>query len=70
MRIPLAYVGHTLAAGNVLRVTVSGTEFPILDPNPNTGEPIATATRMQPSEIRIHHDPEYPSRIELPILEL
>ena len=70
VRIPLAYVGHTLAAGNVLRVTVSGTEFPMLDPNPNTGEPIATATRMQTSEIRIHHDSAYPSRVELPIVEL
>ena len=70
VEIPLAYVGHTLAAGHVLRVTVSGTEFPILDPNPNTGEPIATATRMQTSEIRIHHDSEHPSRVELPIVEL
>ncbi len=70
VEIPLAYVGHTLAAGNVLRVTVSGTEFPILDPNPNTGEPIATATRMQTSEIRIHHDAENPTRIELPIVSL
>ena len=70
VEIPLAYVGHTLAAGNVLRVTVSGTEFPILDPNPNTGEPIATATRMQTSEIRIHHDSEHPSRVELPVVEL
>ena len=70
VEIPLAYVGHTLAAGNVLRVTISGTEFPILDPNPNTGEPIATATRMQTSEITIHHDSERPSRVELPVLEL
>ena len=70
VEIPLAYVGHTLAAGNVLRVTISGTEFPILDPNPNTGEPIATATRMQTSEIRIHHDSHHPSRVELPIVNL
>ena len=70
VEIPLAYVGHTLAEGNVLRVTISGTEFPILDPNPNTGEPIATATRMQTSEIRIHHDSEHPSRVELPVVEL
>ena len=70
VEIPLAYVGHTLAAGNVLRVTISGTEFPILDPNPNTGEPIATATRMQTSEIRIHHDSHHPSRVELPIVDL
>ena len=70
VEIPLAYVGHTLAAGNRLRVTISGTEFPILDPNPNTGEPIATATRMQTSDIRIHHDSKHPSRVELPIVNL
>ncbi len=70
VEIPLAYVGHTLAAGNVLRVTVSGTEFPVLDPNPNTGEPIATAVRVQTSEIRIHHDEQHPSRIELPVVGL
>ena len=70
VQVPLAYVGHTLAAGNALRVTVSGTEFPVLDPNPNTGEPIATATRMQVSQIGIHHDEQRLSRVELPVVDL
>ena len=70
VEVPLAYVGHTLAVGNVLRVTVSGTEFPVLDPNPNTGEPIATATRMQVSQISIHHDEQRLSRVELPVVDL
>ena len=70
VQVPLAYVGHTLAVGNALRVTVSGTEFPVLDPNPNTGEPIATATRMQVSQIDIHHDEQRLSRVELPVVDL
>ena len=70
VEVPLAYVGHTLAVGNVLRVTVSGTEFPVLDPNPNTGEPIATATQMQVSQIGIHHDEQRLSRVELPVVDL
>ena len=70
VEVPLAYVGHTLAVGNVLRVTVSGTEFPVLDPNPNTGEPIATATRMQVRQIDIHHDEQRLSRVELPVIDL
>ena len=41
-----------------------------MDPNPNTGEDIATAVTMQKSEITIHHDAKHPSHIELPVVEL
>ena len=70
VEIPMAYAAHTLAAGNRLRFTVSATEFPMLDPNPNTGEKIATAVRMQVSDLTIHHNAGYPTRIELPVVDL
>ena len=51
--LPLAYIGHTVPAGHRLRVVVTGTAFPMFDPNPNTGEPIATATRMQKATVQL-----------------
>jgi len=57
-------------AGHRLRVGVSGTAFPYFDPNPNTGEPIATATRMQRSTVRLFHDEGRPSYVTLPVVEL
>jgi putative CocE/NonD family hydrolase len=70
VEIPIAYIGHSLAAGNRLRLTISGTAYPLMDPNPNTGEDIASAVRLQKSEISIHHDAKRPSHIELPVVDL
>ena len=39
VRFALTYVGHRVAAGHELRLLVSGSNFPLLDPNPHTGEP-------------------------------
>ena len=67
--IPLAYVAHTVSPGNRLRIDVLGAEFPLYDPNPHTGGPIGTETRMQPSTLTVHHDDTAVSFIELPTLD-
>lgn len=68
VRIPLTYVGHQLPAGSRLRLLISGDNFPLVDPNPHTGEPIATAVRVQVAHQSVLHDPAHPSRLELPVL--
>ena len=67
LNLSLTYVAHEVAAGHCLRLMVSGTEFPALDPNPNTGEPIATAVTMQPTRLTVHHGQDAPSRLVLPL---
>lgn len=66
--IPLTYIGHTLKAGHRVRIEMSGTSFPGFDPNPNTGEPIGTAVKMQRANLTISHDSKQPSFILLPVV--
>jgi len=68
--MPLTYIGHTIPAGHRLRINILGTEFPLYDPNPNTGEPIATATRVQKARVTVHHDEVMPSYLTLPVVDL
>jgi putative CocE/NonD family hydrolase len=68
VRIPLTYVAHRVAAGSSLRVLLAGSNFPWADPNPHTGEPIATAVVMQSATQLIYHDPQRPSRLTLYIV--
>lgn len=68
VRIPLTYVGHCVPAGSRLRLLVSGSNFPWADPNPHTGEPIATAVYMRSALQTVFHDEDRPSTLTLPIL--
>jgi len=68
VQVPLSYIGHTFKEGHRIRVNLLGTEFPLLDPNPNTGEPIATAVRTQKSKVTVYHDKKYPSFVSLPVV--
>lgn len=68
VRIPLTYVAHRVPAGSALRLLVGGSNFPWGDPNPHTGEPVATATTMRTAMQSVFHDFERPSRLTLPVL--
>jgi putative CocE/NonD family hydrolase len=68
-RIKLTNLCHQLQPGAQLVLTLRPDFFPFIDPNPNTGEPIATATRVQPATISILHDAARPSRLILPVLD-
>ena len=67
-RVPMTYIGHRIPAGHSLRLLVSGNNFPLLDPNPHTGEPVATAMTMRPARQTVFHDADKPSRLLLPVL--
>ena len=70
VRLKLDWVCHTFQPGNRLQVTISGTDFPSVEPNPNTGEPIATATKLQRTKLHIIHTDAMASRLELPTIVL
>lgn len=70
VQFSLQWIGHTVLPGNRLRVVVKNSEWPLLDPNPNTGEPIITAVRTQKARISLLHSAEYPSRVEIPTVSL
>jgi predicted acyl esterase len=49
-------------------VDISSSNFPRFSRNLNTGEDVATGTRMQVARQTVLHSSEYPSRILLPIV--
>ena len=55
--------------GQRIRLQVSSGAHPVFVRNPGTGEPLATATKLQIAEQTVYHDPEYPSAIVLPVIE-
>jgi putative CocE/NonD family hydrolase len=68
-RITLCPVSHVFLAGHRLRLDVSSSNFPRFSRNLNTGEDVATGTRMQTARQTVLHDGEYPSHIVLPVAE-
>jgi len=53
--------------GHRIRVQVSSGAFPRYARNHGTGEPRATAVELRAADQEIHHDPEHPSAIILPV---
>jgi putative CocE/NonD family hydrolase len=57
----------TFRRGHRIRLQVSGGAHPLFARNTGSGERLATAATLVPSEIEVCHDPEHPSGIDLPI---
>jgi putative CocE/NonD family hydrolase len=68
--IDLWNTAHVFAVGHRLRIEVASAAFPKFDRNLNTGEPLATATRMEIAHQRVHHDAARPSHVLLPVVPL
>jgi putative CocE/NonD family hydrolase len=66
--IKLASTSNIFKAGHRLRVEISSSNFPRFDRNLNTGEGIATGTRMQVAHQTVLHTQTYPSHILLPLI--
>jgi putative CocE/NonD family hydrolase len=66
--IPMLYVAHELPRGSRLRLLVSGSDFPLIDPNPHVPGPISQATETRRALQTVFHDAERPSRLWLPLL--
>jgi putative CocE/NonD family hydrolase len=67
-RIQLAPTSNVFKVGHRLRLEISSSNFPRFDRNLNTGEKIATGTRMQVAHQTVLHTQTYPSHILLPII--
>jgi putative CocE/NonD family hydrolase len=60
----------TFKVGQRVRLQVSSGAHPLFARNSGTGEPIATATELRVADQEILHDPDHPSRIELPVIQI
>jgi len=67
-RIELFDIGHVFLEGHRIRLEISSSAYPMLQPNPNTGNPIATDTQQQVAHQTIYHDQQHPSAVLLPII--
>jgi predicted acyl esterase len=69
VEIKLSFMAYEFAQGTGIALLLRGDKFPLVDPNPNTGEPIAAAIDTRIARIEILHDSAHPSRLLLPVLE-
>lgn len=60
-------IANRFAAGHRIRLDIAGSNFPHFDLNPHTGEPGATASRLEIARLRIHTGSSFPSQILLPV---
>jgi putative CocE/NonD family hydrolase len=68
VRIGDMLTSNVFKKGHRIRLQITSSRAPHFDPNPNTGEEIATATHLQPARITIHHDADHRSRVVLPVI--
>ena len=70
VKYELPDVLHTFAAGHRLMVQVQSTWFPLVDRNPQTFVPIATAEArdFQKATIKVYHDAGHPSAVRVSVL--
>jgi putative CocE/NonD family hydrolase len=66
--IQLGHQGYTFLAGHRIRVEISSSFAPYVNPNPNTGNPVATDTEWKVARQTIYHDRARPSRLLLPVV--
>ena len=64
----LAPTSNLFKAGHRIRVDISSSNFPRLDVNPNTGEPVGKHTHTVVAKNTLHCNSKYPSAINLPIV--
>ena len=67
VRVALWPTAQRFRAGHRIRVQVSSGAHPRFVRNLGTAEPIATATAMRVAHQAVHHDPDHPSAIILPV---
>jgi putative CocE/NonD family hydrolase len=66
--ISLGLAGHQMAVGNKLRLSIFSSNFPLFDPNTNTGNEVVSDVESKIASQTIFHDADHPSHIILPII--
>ena len=67
--IDLWHAAIVFPAGHRIRLSIASSHFPYWDRNLNTGGNNYTDTQWLVADNEVHHDPQTPSRIVLPILD-
>jgi len=67
VRIDLWPTAHHFRAGHRVRLQVSSGAHPRFARNAGSGDPLASATRLEVSDQEVFHDPEHPSALLLPV---
>jgi len=68
IEMTLTFMAHEFAQAARIALLLRPDMYPLVDANPNTGEPIATAIGTRIATIEILHDTQHPSRLVLPVL--
>ncbi len=68
VRFELYPVCNRFDVGHRIQLMISGSSFPRFDVNPNTGEPIGRHGEQRSATITLHHGPDNPSEITLPVV--
>ena len=66
--ITLPPTSNLFGRGHRIRLDISSSNWPRLDVNPNTGEPIGRHTRQLVADQAVWGDAAHPSHIELPVI--
>ena len=70
VQIELFPTSNLFKAGHRIRLDISSSNFPRLDVNPNTGEPMGRHTHTVVAHNTVYLDREHPSQVELPVIPL
>lgn len=65
--IDLGHIAHSFKPGHSIRVEISSSAAPLVNPNQNTGNPVATDTEWRSANQEIFHNAKYPSALVLPV---
>jgi putative CocE/NonD family hydrolase len=68
IEIDLGATSNLFAQGHRIRVDISSSNWPRIDPNPNTGAPVNVVEGKRKARNTIYLDPRRPSHIELPVV--
>ncbi len=68
IRIGQLYTANLFKRGHRIRLQVTSSKAPHYDPNPNTGNEIASEKNLMPATNTIHHSKKYPSKLILPLI--
>ena len=66
--ITLPPTSNLFQRGHRIRVDLSSSNFPRLDVNPNTGEPLGCQTHLRRATNRVFFDRDHPSHVVLPVI--
>jgi uncharacterized protein len=61
---------HTFLRNHHLRVLIASGAHPRYARNTGTDEPLSSATTLVPADIEIFHDPDHPTVLHLPVVEI